>query len=317
MTHVLMFSGSYFNNFPIRNLKLDTTIILDSLFKKENNKKFINEVMIRGLRLIESREPKTDSSENKTKNLKIVNMIIKEKNDSEDLEFGDTPILYYDKDNLNTITYICKHCKEECVRNSFSITDNMNEPHFCSNKCLMDFSETESDFLSNKIFEIDPKNKEKVEGSFGKKPKTFLYMKETEKDDKFQDAMRREAIRLEYAERREKYKKQMRQTSTRKSNTKNTSLKKELSRTMSSNLNCKARTKKGILCGNRVQHGSEYCGIASHQNQDPKFPSVKKSEEPKELKDSKEEVKVNETPKDLKKKPKQLKLKPKQKEVKI
>jgi hypothetical protein len=273
MTQLLLFSSEtgIFDKFPVRNLNYDTTVILDHGFRKDLNKHFIKELMIHGLRMIDVIEPKNLD--------KVFNKInIQVKDSSEELEFLEKPILYYNSDLENfKITFICNHCKEECIRESFPISKNMKEPRFCSNKCIMDSSESESDFSSNnKIFEIDPKNPSNFDGINGRKPKNFTYVKDSDnRDDKFQNTMRREAIRLEYAERREKYKKQMRQISTRKSNTKTPSLKKELNKTVSNtNMKCNAKTKKGTVCGNRVQPGSNYCGITSHQEQDSKYKKI-------------------------------------------
>lgn len=53
MSLVILFDGNKFNDFPLRSLKNDTTIILSPNFIIVDNKKFIHEVNIRGLRLIE------------------------------------------------------------------------------------------------------------------------------------------------------------------------------------------------------------------------------------------------------------------------
>ena len=337
MSQVLLFSSSldsenkslqHFNNFPLRKLNFNTTVILDYGFQKHENEHFIKELTVRGFRLIEVTEPKN------LERLKIINIAIKEKIDSSELEFGKHPILYYNPETGNTeITYLCKNCKEECSRKNFPISFNMKEPQFCSDKCILESSETETDFsIGNKILEVDPKNpiKDRIEGLSGKKPHTFIYMKDSDnrnyddRNDKFQDTMRKEAIRLEYAERREKYKKQMRQISTRKSNTKSVSLKKELSRTVSTNNSkCKAKTKKGTLCGNRTQPGTEFCGISSHQlfsaKEKAKNESKNESKASKnESKASKNESKAskNESKKETKVS-KKIKQKTKPKEIKI
>ena len=288
MSLVILFDGNQFNEFPLRSLKNNTTIILSPNFIISDNKKFVNDINIRGLRLIEvinAINLKNILSGRNNKN--FINLIIRnqdpEKNE-QSMEFDQIPILYYSKSTPNKLTYICKQCKDLCIKKNFLITKNMKPPSFCSDECIIENSQTESDFSQNsKIFEISDKEKETSRPS--KNPKTFLYVGiSSTKDDKFQDSMRREAVRLEYAERREKYKKQMRQISSRKSNTSTSSVhsfKKDSLRSISNKDSngtriCKALTKKSVKCTNKAVKNSDFCGIASHKKQNKDIKDTKK-----------------------------------------
>lgn len=77
--------------------------------------------------------------------------------------------------------------------------------------------------------------------------------------DKFQTSMVKDAIRLEYAFKREKYKQEMRQPSYRKTNITD----KKKTSALKENV-CKGITKKGKTCTNKTLPGSLYCGILSH-----------------------------------------------------
>ena len=303
MSLVILFDGNNFNDFPLRSLKNDTTIILSPNFIISDNKKFINDVNIRGHRLIEvvnAVNLKNILSGRNKKN--FINLIIKnqdpEKND-QSIEFEQTPILYYSKDSPNKLSYTCIHCKDPCIKKNFMITKHMKPPSFCSDECIIENSKTESDFTQNsKIFEISSEGKGGDSSRPIKTPKTFLYVGiSSTKDDKFQDSMRREAVRLEYAERREKYKKHMRQISSRKSNTSSTSansFKKDSLRSISNKDSngtrvCKALTKKSVKCTNKAVKNSDFCGIASHKKQNglgEKVAKFKKSPVPDTKKNS-------------------------------
>jgi hypothetical protein len=300
MSLVILFDGNQFNNFPIRSLKNDTTIILGSDFIISDNKKFVNDVNIRGLRLIEvvnAINLKNILSGRNNKN--FINLIIKnkdpEKND-QSIEFDKIPILYYSHDSQDPskLSYICKHCKDLCIKKNFLITKHMKPPSFCSDECIIENSKTEIDFTENSmIFQISSESENRPI----KNPKTFLYVGiSSSKDDKFQDSMRREAVRLEYAERREKYKKHMRQISSRKSNTSTTSahsFKKDSLRSVSNKESngtriCKALTKKNVKCTNKSVRNSDFCGIASHKKQNKeilknKLEISKESKKPKPI----------------------------------
>lgn len=83
-------------------------------------------------------------------------------------------------------------------------------------------------------------------------------------NDKFQSSMVKDAIRLEYAFKRESYKKEMRQPSLRKTSLSNRKESKSSLEDISSIKLCKGITKKGVQCTNRAIGNSLYCGILSH-----------------------------------------------------
>jgi len=87
------------------------------------------------------------------------------------------------------------------------------------------------------------------------------------KTDKFQTSMLRDAVRLNFASKRENYKKHMKQVSSIKSNTSQGSGSGLLMPDIPKNIKiCKAITKKGIKCTNKCIKNSEYCGITSHKS---------------------------------------------------
>lgn len=83
--------------------------------------------------------------------------------------------------------------------------------------------------------------------------------------------MIKDAIRLEYAFKRETYKKEMRAPSLRKasiSDRKTTETELPIINSTDNNLQnklCKSITKKGKKCSNKCLPNSLYCGILSHQ----------------------------------------------------
>lgn len=80
--------------------------------------------------------------------------------------------------------------------------------------------------------------------------------------DKFQSSVVKEAIRLEYAFKRESYKKEMRQPSLRKNTL--SDKKQTVVEESTGTKYCKGITKKGKKCTNKVVGNSDYCGILSH-----------------------------------------------------
>ena len=87
------------------------------------------------------------------------------------------------------------------------------------------------------------------------------------KIDKFQESIYRDAIRLDFANKRENYKKHMKQVSSIKSNTSTGSGSIINISTSRQNIKiCKAITKKGVKCTNKCIKNSDYCGITSHKS---------------------------------------------------
>lgn len=82
--------------------------------------------------------------------------------------------------------------------------------------------------------------------------------------DKFQSSMVKDAIRLEYAFKRETYKREMRQPSLRKASLSDKKERKvSVDNTQPTKL-CKGMTKKGKKCTNKALGSSDFCGILSH-----------------------------------------------------
>ena len=86
------------------------------------------------------------------------------------------------------------------------------------------------------------------------------------KTDKFQDSMLRDAVRLDFAMKRENYKKHMKQVSSVKSNNTSISSNSSIKQAQNSIKICKAITKKGVKCTNKCIKNSEYCGILAHSS---------------------------------------------------
>jgi hypothetical protein len=82
--------------------------------------------------------------------------------------------------------------------------------------------------------------------------------------DKFQSSMVKDAIRLEYAFKRETYKREMRQPSLRKASLSDKKERKVSSDHVQTTRLCKGTTKKGKQCTNRAIGSSDFCGILSH-----------------------------------------------------
>lgn len=82
--------------------------------------------------------------------------------------------------------------------------------------------------------------------------------------DKFQSSMVKDAIRLEYAFKRESYKKEMRQPSLRKASLSDKKERKNQTEDNQPIRLCKGITKKGKQCTNKAIGNSLYCGILSH-----------------------------------------------------
>lgn len=137
---------------------------------------------------------------------------------------------------------------------------------YCSETCAIN----SSGFGANKeLKNLDHKNhvRRSQIGSFGSQivispqGKTESEKKKNDKQDKIQSSIIKDAIRLQYALKREEYKKEMRQPSLRKTSS---SLKKEHNY---SDKICIGITKKGNKCSNKVIGSSNYCGIISHSMQ--------------------------------------------------
>jgi len=186
------------------------------------------------------------------------------------------PILYFDPNKKQQQVWcgICnkiytnaeghplsKYCSEKCMK---------KENGFANNTDGSIRAEVVKDLgLDNIVSRIIASEKEKENDEefvleFDKSlsdKRTVSNIKKTA--DKFQTSMVKDAIRLDYAFKRETYKREMKQPSLRKAKL---SDKKETKQPQPSenSVICKGITKKGKQCTNTALKGSEYCGILSH-----------------------------------------------------
>lgn len=138
-----------------------------------------------------------------------------------------------------------KYCSETCMQNFFdSDLIDLNRNYVLENI----FSSAKKNFKTNVI-----------ENRSNKKDKVSI---EKNSNEKFQTSMIKEAVRLEYALKRESYKKEIRQPSLRKTIVSN----KKTSNTQTQEKLCKSVTRKGVKCTNKALESSDFCGIASHSN---------------------------------------------------
>ncbi len=186
------------------------------------------------------------------------------------------PILYFDptKKHQHIWCGICnkiytntedhplsKYCSEKCMKkeNGFSTgADGSIKAEIVKDLGLNN--------IVSKIIESEKEKEEPFVLEFDKSlsdKRTVSNIKKTV--DKFQSSMVKDAIRLEYAFKRESYKREMRQPSLRKASL---SDKKELKSVHTEETSvtklCKGITKKGKQCTNSALKGSNYCGILSH-----------------------------------------------------
>ncbi len=166
-----------------------------------------------------------------------------------------TPIMYYELNKkwcgvCNTLCepFVSKYCSEKCMQ-SFFDTDiiDLNRNYVLENI----FSSSKKNFKTNII-----ENRSKNESL--KKDKISM---DKNSNEKFQTSMVKEAVRLEYAIKRESYKKEIRQPSLRKTIISN---KKTSSNTQTNDRICKSVTRKNVKCTNKAIDNSDFCGIISH-----------------------------------------------------
>lgn len=160
----------------------------------------------------------------------LVDCIISSSNEYEELVIKsglEIPIVY-----LHNSTKWCGVCGK---------TDNIysNISKYCSEECMNKICNDSKD-INHEVY-INVLNSS---------------MNNSAKNEKFHKSVLKDAIRLDYAMKRESYKKEMRQPSLRKiSSVKNETVKL-----------CKSVTKKGVKCKNKVIGNSDYCGIISHMS---------------------------------------------------
>jgi hypothetical protein len=125
--------------------------------------------------------------------------------------------------------YVSKYCSEDCMSG------------VCKEQPVKDLSADKTLSFLNKSKNVLVNGTDKFQRS----------------TDKFQKSMIKDATRLEYAMKRESYKKEMRQPSLRK-------ISSTVSKTGDATKLCKSVTKKGKKCTNKAIGSSDYCGIISH-----------------------------------------------------
>lgn len=162
-----------------------------------------------------------------------------------------TPIMYYELNkkwcgvcHALCEPFVSKYCSENCMQ-SFFDTD------------LIDLNRN---YVLENIFSSSKKNFKTtvIENRSNKKDKFSI---DKNSNEKFQTSMIKEAVRLEYALKRESYKKEIRQPSLRKTIVSNN---KKTSNTQTNDRICKSVTRKGVKCTNKAVDNSDFCGIISH-----------------------------------------------------
>lgn len=199
-----------------------------------------------------------------------IDCIISKKDSKRDLESMiikselKIPILYQ-----TTTGYMawCPVCT-----NTYELTGQLNK--YCSEKCMKKDIGFTSDSKIEQIKDLnvsdivnkiinDQKVKEKeVLLEFDKTVSDKKKISDVKKTvNKFQTSVVKDAIRLEFAFKRESYVREMKQPSLRKANLSNP--KKSVGEQETVKI-CRGMTKKGKQCTNRTIGSSMYCGILSH-----------------------------------------------------
>jgi hypothetical protein len=154
---------------------------------------------------------------------------------------------------------LSKYCSEKCMKkeNGFSTEIGSIKAELIKD---LDINNIVSKIIQNEK-EKDEQLVLEFDKSFSDK-RTVSNIKKTV--DKFQSGMVKDAIRLEYAFKRESYKREMRQPSLRKASLSDKKERKTSINDMSVTRLCKGITKKGKKCTNRAIGSSDFCGILSH-----------------------------------------------------
>lgn len=225
------------NNFPIELFKY-YEIYLSPLFNKKENNIFLKKLIIYGIKFIFTKKHINDN---------FFNVIIKDIINDSYFEYKQIPYIYI----LDSEYYLCKLCSK-CgkIFKKLNTDFELYKDIIYNCNCITNINESNN--VSNDIINTYIKKNNINEClNIG-----------SSRDEKFQDSMKKQAIRLEFATKKENYKKHMRQ---------NISLTHTIS---SSNSNikekkingiCKAKTKKGVQCTNKTINGSDFCGIPSHK----------------------------------------------------
>ena len=169
---------------------------------------------------------------------------------------------------VDSNTAINRYCSEKCMKKESGFTADLKPEAIRDlglNNIVSRIVQAEAD--KNVVIEFDKTLSDKRSTSNLKK-----------NADKFQTSMVKDAIRLEYAFKRETYKKEMRQPSLRKASlsdkkapvaTKSGEITRIKNEESSTTVRlCKSVTKKGKKCTNKALGSSNYCGILSHSMQE-------------------------------------------------
>jgi hypothetical protein len=160
----------------------------------------------------------------------------------------------YSNDNNHSLS---KYCSEKCMKkeNGFS-SDSKPEivRDLAFNNIVSRLIQNERDTEDSVVIEFDKSLSDK---------RTVSNVKKTA--DKLQSSVVKDAIRLQYAFKRESYKKEMKQPSLRRASLSNKKEDKVISEDITESVKlCKGMTKKGKQCTNRAIGSSTFCGILSH-----------------------------------------------------
>jgi hypothetical protein len=171
---------------------------------------------------------------------------------------------YYTILNTHPLNF---YCSAECMRkdNGFSTDTNGS----IKSEVVKDLGLNN---IVSRIMQFEKEKEEPLVLEFDKSlsdKRTVSNIKKTV--DKFQSSMVKDAIRLEYAFKRDAYKREMRQPSLRKASLSDKKERKsqvvtdeEEEEIVPVAKSCKGITKKGKQCTNKAIGSSEYCGILSH-----------------------------------------------------
>lgn len=158
-----------------------------------------------------------------------------------------------------------RYCSEKCMKKENGVSDNGT----MKTEIVKDLGLNN---IVSKIMQLE-KEKEKEDSlilEFDKSLSDKRIISNIKKTvDKFQSSMVKDAIRLEYAFKRESYKREMRQPSLRKASLSEKKERKNSNSVEDEEISpttrlCKGITKKGVQCTNKSLQNSLYCGILSH-----------------------------------------------------
>lgn len=273
------------DTYPLHKINNNTLIIISP-----ESHKIRDLAIIRGLIVVEEeKKEKNEKNDNESLKIDLIIDLINEYTIKDDDEGEDDDDKNNNSENLeiptiftklNIIKFKCEKCNIMC-ENKFDIQKKslFNMPlTYCSEKCI-EFSSPSKDITKSPMY--IPKNSEIFNEIELNDSNNLINNFSLAAPEKFQDSMRKEAVRLEYAIKRETYKKEMKQISLKKSLSINNSNSNSNRKSLDI-ITCKSKTKKGKKCTNKVVNGGEYCGIASH------FELGQKNEVSKDLKDLKD-----------------------------